>query len=54
VPLYVITWELINELSANPGSVLQTRVPGKGKDGTPNCATVKPFAGWNVKLPGNA
>src|SRR5471030_1020950 len=46
VPLYVITWQLINELSANPGSVLQTRVPGKGKDGTPNCATVKPFAGW--------
>lgn len=54
VPLYVITWELINELSANPGSVLQASVPGKGKDGTPNCATVKPFAGWNVKLPGNA
>lgn len=28
---------------------LITCVPGKGKDGTPNCATVKPFAGWNLK-----
>jgi hypothetical protein len=54
VPLYVITWALIDELSANPGSVLQARVPGKGKDGTPNCATVKPFSGWTVKLPANA
>jgi len=34
--------------------VLQTSVPGKGKDGTPNCATVKPFAGWMVKTAENA
>ena len=26
--------------------VLVTKVPGKGKDGGPNCATVKPFTGW--------
>lgn len=28
------------------GRTLETRVPGTGKDGGPNCATVKPFAGW--------
>lgn len=26
-----------------------TSVPGTGKDGGPNCATVKPFAGWTTK-----
>jgi hypothetical protein len=49
VPLFTITWALIDELSASPGAILQTIVPGKGKDGTPNCATVKPFAGWTVE-----
>ena len=28
--------------------VLVTRVPGTGKDGGPNCATVKPFPGWEL------
>lgn len=32
-------------LSADTG-ILETKVPGKGKDGGPNCATVKPFDGW--------
>lgn len=31
---------------AQPGATLVTTVPGRGKDGTPSCATVKPFAGW--------
>lgn len=47
VPLTGITWEDINSLSDK--SYLQTRVPGTGKDGTPNCATVKPFEGWKIK-----
>jgi len=51
VPLTGITWEVIDKLTAAPGATLQTSVPGKGKDGTPNCATVKPFAGWTVRLP---
>lgn len=38
---------LLPTLSGNNG-VLQTKVPGKGKDGGPNCATVKPFAGWQL------
>ena len=46
IPLSGITWNDIDSISAN--SVLQTTVPGTGKDGGPNCATVKPFAGWRV------
>lgn len=29
------------------GGVLAARVPGTGRDGGPNCATVKDFTGWN-------
>jgi hypothetical protein len=28
------------------GGVLEARVPGTGRDGGPNCATVKDFEGW--------
>ncbi|WP_350340264.1 DUF5990 family protein [Paraflavitalea speifideaquila] len=48
IPLRGITWEMIQQVNDNPGDILQTSVPGTGKDGTPNCATVKPFAGWVV------
>jgi hypothetical protein len=44
IPLTGITWQDIDSLSGN--SMLQAIVPGTGKDGGPNCATVKPFAGW--------
>ena len=47
IPLTGITWKDIDALSTD--SVLQTSVPGTGKDGGPNCATVKPFAGWHLK-----
>jgi hypothetical protein len=47
IPLSGITWEDIDSLSGT--SVLQTRVPGTGRDGGPNCATVKPFAGWHLE-----
>jgi Family of unknown function (DUF5990) len=40
VPLQGITWRLLN------AGVLETRVPGTAKDGSPTCATVKPFDGW--------
>ena len=43
IPLYGITWEMID--AANR---LETSVPGAGKDGSPACATIKPFAGWRV------
>ncbi len=48
IPLTGITWKDIDSL--NGKSILQTSVPGTGKDGGPNCATVKPFAGWHLKI----
>lgn len=47
VPLTGITWKDIDQLIANQNSILETQVPGIGKDGGPNCATVKPFHGWH-------
>lgn len=49
IPLTGITWELIEQLMADPALLLETKVPGTGKDGGPNCATVKPFKGWWMK-----
>ena len=49
VPLTGITWEQVEQLYNNSNAVLETYVPGTGKDGSPSCATVKPFAGWLVK-----
>ncbi|HEY4326982.1 MAG TPA: DUF5990 family protein [Mucilaginibacter sp.] len=48
IPLTGIFWEMVDQLAADPKAVLETHVPGTGKDGTPNCATVKPFDGWKV------
>ena len=36
---------------ATAGTVLETRVPGTARDGTPTCATVKPFDGWKPAMP---
>lgn len=47
IPLTGITWRDIDSLSGN--SMLQSSVPGTGRDGGPNCATVKPFGGWHLK-----
>ena len=47
IPLTGITWEVVDALSGD--AVLHTTVPGTGKDGGPNCATVKPFEGWRIK-----
>src|SRR5688572_9023431 len=41
VPLQGITWPLIRKVISKPGSTLSARIPGTGKDGGPNCATVK-------------
>jgi len=48
VPLRGISLEMINKLISDPALVLETKVPGTGKDGTPSCATVKPFNGWHL------
>jgi hypothetical protein len=47
IPFRGITWDLVNTASRGT-HVLEARVPGTAKDGTPSCATVKPFAGWRV------
>jgi hypothetical protein len=46
IPLFGITKELIGKLS--DGKTLTTKVPGSGRDGSPGCATVKPFDGWKI------
>jgi len=33
---------------ARGGAVLEVVLPGKGKDGTPACATVRPLEGWKA------
>ena len=48
VPLSGITEEMIDRALRDSNAVLETQVPGTGKDGGPNCATVKPFAGWKL------
>ncbi len=48
IPLKDISPAIIKLLLADPNNILETKVPGTGKDGGPNCATVKPFAGWHV------
>jgi len=45
IPLRGITWKMI-EAVVDGGWVLETRVAGSGKDGSPSCATPKPFDGW--------
>lgn len=49
IPLAGILWDTVDQFTANPKLVLETHVPGTAKDGSPTCATVKPFAGWRVR-----
>jgi hypothetical protein len=42
IPLRGIEWDAIKS-----GNRLEAQIPGTGKDGTPTCATVKPFSGWH-------
>jgi hypothetical protein len=48
VPLVGITTAMVKRVLADDRSRLEARVPGTAKDGGPNAATVKPFAGWKV------
>jgi hypothetical protein len=49
IPLTGITWDVIDEFTPDGARVLETSVPGALKDGSPNCATVKPFGGWTIR-----
>jgi hypothetical protein len=46
VPLSGISWSMIEEVSADPDLVLEARLLGTGRDGSPSCATVSPALGW--------
>jgi len=48
VPLTGITAAQVRLGTSGAGGVLETRVPGTGKDGGPSCASVKDFAGWSA------
>lgn len=48
IPLTGINWKDIDQSLSNPNLVFEARVPGTGRDGGPNCATVKPFDGWQL------
>ena len=49
IPLTGITWDIIEKIFTGDGLLLESHVPGTGKDGGPNCATVKPFDGWKIE-----
>ncbi|WP_428663624.1 DUF5990 family protein [Runella sp.] len=48
VPLKSITWEMIHQMQSLPQAVLEIKVPGTAKDGSPGCATVKTPEGWKI------
>jgi len=48
IPLRGIAWAMIERALADAHWTIETRVPGTGRDGGPTCATVKPFAGWQL------
>jgi hypothetical protein len=48
VPLSGITPDIVERMSGDAHAVLEARVAGMGRDGGPNCATVKPFDGWKL------
>lgn len=44
-----ITWQLVEQILAAPGAVLEARIDGRAKDGGPCCATVPLVnGGWKV------
>ena len=49
-PLTGITLDMIQRCIGDQSFVIETSVAGTGKDGGPNCATVKPFNGWKLKF----
>lgn len=48
IPLTGIDLNTVKQVSSGNSKILEATVPGTGKDNGPNCATVKPFAGWKV------
>ena len=49
VPLSGIARDIIDRVLADPQTILEARVPGTGRDGGPNCGSVKAFDGWKLR-----
>jgi len=43
-----ITWDMIQEVSADSKLVLEAHFPGTAKDGGPSCGTIRPLDGWKL------
>lgn len=48
IPLRGITAEMVEQTTEDSTMLLETKVPGTGRDGGPTCGTVKPFNGWHI------
>jgi hypothetical protein len=48
IPLQGITWALVKKVTAQSGLALMAKIPGKGKDGSPSCATVRLLGDWEI------
>ena len=48
VPITGIGRKLVEQASRRPGSLIESRIAGKARDGGPACATVPLLAGWSV------
>jgi len=46
IDIHDIPADLLDQ--ARRGAVLEAILPGRGKDGTPACATVRPMRGWRI------
>ena len=46
VPLHSLTPAVVSAAVAKPGTVLETRIRGTGRDGSPACATVPLLTPW--------
>lgn len=49
IPLSGISPALLKRARSRNAPGLETQIPGTGRDGGPNCGTVKPFGGWKVR-----
>jgi hypothetical protein len=48
IPLSGIKAVIMDQLGDHSQAVLETHIPGTGRDSGPNCGTVKPFGGWKL------
>jgi len=56
IGLQTVNWAMVEQVTQEPGSLLQARIAGMNRDGGPACATVPLLdEGWTVKrLPKSA